>query len=134
MSGEGRQPATPMGGGGPVSRSNSGASTSGAGRQWGSPLRSLSTTASDAALVAQLQVLPDRLITTSRSARMTLVLMRPLRLGVRCSLRTPMYGTQKFASLSVDVGTGLIASTEQSRHRIPLQQHSHCLTVSRSIL
>ena len=51
MNREAQQPATPKSGGGSVSRSNSGA-----GRQRGSPLRTLSTTASDAALVAQLQV------------------------------------------------------------------------------
>ena len=56
MSREAQQPATPMSGTGGFSRTSSGASASGTGRQRGSMLRTLSTTASDAALVAQLQV------------------------------------------------------------------------------
>ena len=61
MSREAQQPATPMSGSGGFSRSNSGASASGAGRQRGTMLRTLSTTASDAALVAQLQVRAESL-------------------------------------------------------------------------
>ena len=55
MSREAHQPATPNRAGG-FSRTNRNASASGAGRPRGGPLRSLSTTASDAALIAQLQV------------------------------------------------------------------------------
>ncbi len=74
MSREAQQPATPMSGAGGFSRSSSNASASGTGRQRGTMLRTHSTTASDAALVAQLQVQAEprhlHLKSHSRQARL----------------------------------------------------------------